>query len=148
LRQRSIGAGLLLGLVIVLVCSACSENTTVVNLPKAGTPPLSVTATVFQSPYPGRWQSTDKDGSHQTLGITEDAAVLSVTYNDTVATVCGGNPAMATGSAIAAGYKLTLTMSVSCLNPTKYWGTAPYIFTYTLAADTLTDNYAIIWHRY
>jgi hypothetical protein len=148
MRQRPIFAGLILGCVIVWAFSACSPSTTVQNLPATHTPPITVSATPVEGPFPGRWQSTDKDGSHQTLGITSDAALLGVTYNDTVATVCGGNPATATGSGIAAGYTLTLTLSVNCLNPTKFWGTAPYVFTYTLATDTLKDNYGIIWHRY
>jgi len=148
MRQRPILAGILLGCAIMVAFSACAPSVTTQKLPPTHTPPIAVSATPVGGPFPGRWQSTDKDGSLQTLGITGNAALLSVTYHDTVATVCGGTPASAAGSGIAACYTLTLTFTVNCLNPTKFWGTAPYVFTYTLATDTLKDNYGITWHRY
>ena len=67
--------------------------------------------------------------------------------SDATATHPGGTPASAAGSGIAAGHTFTFTFTVKCLNPTKYWGMAPYVFTYTLATNTLKGSYGVTWHR-
>ncbi|HEX6121688.1 MAG TPA: hypothetical protein VFY89_00935, partial [Ktedonobacterales bacterium] len=122
---------------ILLLLSACGGVTTA---QVSGTP-------AAVSPFLGAWQSIDKDSSQQTLAITPKGAGFTVIYDDKVATVCKGTPATASGPGTVASNKLTVTLVTDCLNPQKFWGNAPYTFTYAQGADTLTDNYSITWHR-
>jgi hypothetical protein len=102
------------------------------------------------SVFAGRWESIDKDQSHQTLAIADQSpgsGILAVAYTDDAATVCGGRPASASGTGNATAVKLVVTLTTDCLNPQVLWGDAPYVFNYDKPTDTLTDSYTVVWHR-
>jgi hypothetical protein len=146
-RYTAVGAtlsALVAALITFMGCSGLSQT----SLPNLTTPQLSVTATIAPNEFIGRWKSTDKDGSTQTLAISHlDAVVLTLDYADDVATHCGGNPATATATGTPAGDTLSVSFVVYCENPKAFWGNAPYTFTYTKATDTMADNYGVVWHR-
>jgi hypothetical protein len=94
--------------------------------------------------FVGAWESTDRNGSHQTLTITADS---QVTYNEDRATTCGGRPFYASGAGTTQGTQLTVVLSAFCLQPRESHGTATITFTYNPSRDTLADSFGILWSR-
>jgi hypothetical protein len=94
--------------------------------------------------FVGAWESTDRNGSHQTITITADS---QVTYNEDRATTCGGRPFYATGTGITQGTQLTVDLTTFCLQPRESHGTATITFTYNASRDTLFDSFGIVWSR-
>jgi hypothetical protein len=123
------------------------------GIPGQGNGNNKPTPTPTPSAFAGKWASTDKDQSNQTMTIVESSpgsGILTVSYADDVATVCGGEPATATGTGNATPVKFTVTLKAYCIGPNNQqtlWGDAPYVFDYHKPTDTMSDNFTIVWHR-
>lgn len=105
--------------------------------------------------YAGRWQSTDIDGSTQTLRVWLEDGVYQFEWYDDGASVCGqdsaGNPLYAvtlTGSATAlATGGVSVAVSGNCEDGANT-RVGPFVipFNYDPAADTLYDS-TLTWTR-
>ena len=121
----------------------------------------SVSVLAAPNPFVGMWESTDTDGSYQTLAIGGGPGMTHhFRYLDYGATVCGLGPggeflykAFGYGTmteAMLDGYPiLTGSAQVSCLTspPTPLPYLSGFAFTYDAATDTLTDQYGVVWSR-
>ena len=111
---------------------------------------LAPTASAARGPLAGTWTSVDTDGSNQTLDIAGSGAhVYSMFYADDAATgACGGNPAQVTGPGYPDGDSLTMVGALTCKPGGNIFRSRIVIgYTYDGAADTLTDDFGIVWHR-
>ena len=111
---------------------------------------LAPTASAAGGPLAGTWTSIDTDGSSQTLDIRGSGAhVYSMTYVDDVATsACGGDPAQITGPGHPEGDSVTMVGALTCLPGGNFIRSRIVLgFVYDGSADTLTDDFGIVWHR-
>lgn len=107
------------------------------------------------SPFTGAWKSTDIDGSHQKLAISNGSASGTYRLNlyDDGASVCipltgAMVPASVRGTGTASGNVLTATLIVTCLShPPISFGPVSQTFTYDPGTDTLTDGVGVTWFR-
>ena len=119
---------------------------------------LTVTSVLAaRDPFIGSWESTDSDGSYQTLTIGGGPDnTYHVRYYDSAASVCGIDPK--TNDLYAAYYRGLLTGSdgsiaglidVYCMTPppTLIWGDAYITYTYDASNDTIIDSGGIVWNR-
>jgi hypothetical protein len=97
----------------------------------------------------GTWTSTDTDESQQTLAIRGSGTVAySMVYVDASASVCGGDPARLSGPGYVDGDSVLMVAVLVCqpggnvLNERLAIG-----FQHDTEADTLTDDFGIVWHR-
>jgi hypothetical protein len=103
------------------------------------------------NPFVGAWESTDVDGSHQTLAIGGSAQASHVHLFDDAASVCNPplqRPAEGSGVGQVSGSDLTVTLTVYCLQPHEFFVTREVIYTYDSASNTLTDSFGVVWHRH
>jgi len=112
----------------------------------------TVNAAPPTNPFVGAWESTDVDGSHQTLAIGGGATGSHVRLYDDGASVCDPpltRPAIATGVGAISGNDLTVTLTVYCLQPREFHSITPATFTYDPGTDTLTDSFGggVVWYR-
>jgi hypothetical protein len=109
----------------------------------------AVASTHTASPFNGSWQSTDTDGSHQTLTILGSApAFRTVRLLDEMASVCGGTPAEFTGSGPTDGTVLDVSGTLRCRpggNPFR--ARIEVSWTYNASDDTLEDGFGVVWYR-
>ena len=74
------------------------------------------------SPFAGTWESTDTDGSHQTLRVSGSGqGALALVYLDHEASLCGGDPARFAGPARADGDYLAGRVLVVCTSSSGTW---------------------------
>lgn len=117
---------------------------------------VAVGASAGHSPFIGKWESTDIDGSAQTLTIGGGPGMSHrVRYHDSAATVCGLGPdgeilhaARAIGRLTASGNTLSGAMDVYCMTrpPSLWQADFPFTFVYDPATDTLSDGF-VTWTR-
>lgn len=108
------------------------------------------TASAASGPLAATWISVDTDGSNQTLDIKGSGVhVYSMFYFDDAATgVCGGDPARVTGPGYPDGDNLTMVGALTCLPGGNVLRSRLIIgFVYDGSADTLTDDFGVVWHR-
>lgn len=111
---------------------------------------LAPTASAASGPLSGTWTSVDTDGSNQTLDIRGSGVhVYSMSYIDDAATsACSGDPAQIIGPGHPDGDSLTMVGSLTCLPGGNFIRSRIVIgFVYDGSADTLTDDFGIVWHR-
>lgn len=110
-----------------------------------GTPP----AVAAQGNLADTWTSIDTDGSNQTLTLTGSGnRVYAMTLFDESASLCGGAPALATGSGRVEGDQLLTRVSVVCLpGGNVLHGVIGIGFVHDAGADTLTDDFGVVWSR-
>jgi hypothetical protein len=97
----------------------------------------------------GTWTSIDTDGSQQTLDIRGSGTIVySMVYVDNSATVCGGDPARLSGPGYVEGDNVLMVAVLVCQpggNVLKERLTIG--FQHDTEAQTLTDDFGIVWHR-
>jgi hypothetical protein len=110
-----------------------------------GTPP----AVAAQGSLADTWTSIDTDGSSQTLTVTGSGRhTYAVSLFDESASLCDGAPAMATGSGLVEEDQLLTRASVACLpGGNVLRGVISIGFVYDAGADTLTDDFGVVWSR-
>ena len=111
---------------------------------------LAPPASAAPGPLAGTWVSVDGDGSDQTLKVRGSGRrVYAMTYLDESATqACDGKPARISGPGFVDGRDIRHVGPVVCLpggNVFKSRFTVNY--RYNAGADTLTDDFGIVWHR-
>jgi hypothetical protein len=117
---------------------------------------LTVTSVLAaRDPLIGAWESTDLDGSYQTLTIGGGSDnTYHVRYYDFGATVCGLNPknndlyaASARGLLTGSDGSITGTLHVNCMTrPPTFWGDVYIAYVYDANTDTIFDG-AVFWTR-
>jgi hypothetical protein len=111
---------------------------------------LSPLASAASGPLAGTWTSIDiPDGSSQTLDIRGSGArVYSMLWLDHGATACGGDPAQISGPGYPDGDDLIMVGALKCLPGGNFIRSRIAIgFVYDGSADTLTDEFGVVWHR-
>jgi hypothetical protein len=118
---------------------------------------LTVTSVLAaRDPLIGAWESTDFDGSYQTLTIGGGPDnTYHVRYYDFGATVCGLDPktnnlyaASARGLLTGSDGSITGTISVYCMtHPPTFWGDAYITYDYDASNDTIIDSGSVVWNR-
>lgn len=109
-----------------------------------------------RNPFMGAWESTDIDGSYQTLNIGGGPrGMFRFRYHDRGATVCG----VEDGVILYAGYAhgwfeesvsnvLTASFDFTCLSrPVSTLGPFSVEYTYHPGTDTITDTTGVTWTR-
>jgi hypothetical protein len=101
-------------------------------------------------PLAGTWTSVDTDLSHQTLDIVGAGdRVYSMVYDDDVASdTCGDGPARLSGPGFVDGDDVLMVAALVCLpggNPFR--GRLAVGFHYDSGADTLVDDFGVVWSR-
>lgn len=106
-------------------------------------------AVAGQGSLAGDWASIDTDGSHQTLTITGSGRrVYAMSLLDDAAGLCGGAPALATGSGSVEEHQLLMRASAVCLpGGNALRGVISIGFVHDAGADTLTDDFGVVWSR-
>ena len=108
-----------------------------------------------RDPFIGAWESTDLDGSYQTLTIGGGPDnTYHVRYYDFGATVCGLDEtgdflyaASARGVLTGSDGSITGTLHVNCMtHPPTFWGDAYITYVYDADTDTIFDG-AVFWTR-
>jgi hypothetical protein len=118
---------------------------------------LTANAAPPSSPFKGMWESTDNDGSSQTLLIKlkgKSGKAKLFLYDDG-ASVCGldanGEPIYAArgkGNGLVSPTTLDARLRIKCLSvPPTFPGFTPMTYTYDPITDTLTDSTAVVWTR-
>lgn len=109
-----------------------------------GAPP----AIAAQGSLAGTWTSTDTDESNQTLTITGSGRrVYAMFLSDDAASLCGGAPALATGSGIVEEDKLLMRAAAVCLPGGNVLRSVINIGFIQTGADTLIDDFGVVWSR-
>lgn len=118
---------------------------------------LTVTSVLAaRDPFIGAWESTDLDGSYQTLTIGGGPDnTYQVRYYDFGASVCGLDPhtndlyaASARGLLTGTDGSITGTISVYCMTrPPTFWGDAYITYVYDASTDTIIDTGNVVWSR-
>lgn len=105
-------------------------------------------AIAAQGSLAGTWTSTDTDGSNQTLTITASGRrVYAMSLYDDAASLCGGAPALATGSGNVEGDTLLMRAAAVCLpGGNVLRGVIGIGFVHT-GDDTLIDDFGVVWSR-
>ena len=117
---------------------------------------LTVTSVLAaRDPLKGTWESTDLDGSYQTLTIGGGPDnTYHVRYYDFGATVCGLNPqtndlyaASARGVLTGSDGSITGVLHVYCMkHPPTFWDDVYITYDYDASTDTIFDG-AVFWNR-
>jgi hypothetical protein len=104
-----------------------------------------------RGPFEGRWSSTDRDGSSQSLAVTAGSAPR-VRYEDLFASGCRDHgddslDFLAVGTGVVVGNELTALFPAG--GGCHTWHVAPYRVTFALdrASGTMTDDEGVVWHR-
>jgi hypothetical protein len=102
-----------------------------------------------QGTLAGTWSSIDTDGSNQTLTVTGSGkGAYAMSLFDDSASLCDGDPARATGSGRLEEDQLFSRVSVVCLpGGNVLRGVIGIGYTYDAGADTLTDDFGVVWSR-
>ena len=110
-----------------------------------GAPP----AVAAQGSLAGAWTSVDTDGSNQTLTITGSGRHgYAISLVDDAASLCDGAPALATGSGRVEEEQLLMRAAAVCLpGGNALRGVISIGFIYDAGADTLTDDFGVVWSR-
>lgn len=110
-----------------------------------GIPP----AVAAQGTLADTWTSIDTDGSNQTLTVTGSGSrVYAMTLFDESASLCEGAPALGKGSGRVEEDQLFMRASVACLpGGNVLRGVISIGFVYDAGADTLTDDFGVVWSR-
>ena len=109
-----------------------------------GAPP----AIAAQGSLAGTWTSTDTDESNQTLTITGSGRrVYAMSLSDDAASLCGGAPALATGSGIVEEDKLLMRAAAVCLPGGNVLRGVIDIGFIQTGANTLMDDFGVVWSR-
>ena len=111
---------------------------------------LAPTALAASGGLAGTWTSVDTDGSNQTLAVRGSGGrVYSMVYVDESATnACGGAPARISGPGFVDGDGVVMVGPLVCLPGGNVFRERFAIgFEYDPGADTLTDDFGIVWHR-
>lgn len=109
-----------------------------------GAPP----AVAAQGNLAGNWTSIDTDGSNQTLTITGSGRrVYAMSLSDDAASLCGGAPALATGSGRLEEDKLLMRAAVVCLPGGNVLRGVISIGFIQAGVDTLIDDFGVVWSR-
>lgn len=113
-------------------------------------PAAVLAAPAVGSQFAGTWESTDFDGSHQTLSVSAGAAP-SVVYQDFYASGCDnhGNPSshwVGAGRGSVDGDTLYITYHKSGCGRFLQGGYEDW-YVYDAGSDTLTDSFDIVWTR-
>ena len=118
---------------------------------------LTVTSVLAaRDPFIGTWESTDFDGSYQTLTIGGGSNdTYHVRYYDFGASVCGLDPhtndlyaASARGLLTGSDGSIAGTISVYCMTrPPTYYSDAYVTYNYDAPTDTIIDSGGIVWNR-
>jgi hypothetical protein len=97
----------------------------------------------------GTWTSTDTDGSSQVMTITGSGQrAYAITAVDSVASLCGGAPALIVGAGSVVEDGLVSLATVTCVpggNLLRFRVAISY--EYDAGADTLTDSFGVVWSR-
>jgi len=106
-------------------------------------------AVAAQGELAGTWTSIDTDGSNQTLTISGSGTrVYAVSLYDDAASLCDGAPALAEGSARVEDDQLFSRLAAVCIpGGNRLRGVIEIGFTYDEGADTLTDDFGVVWSR-
>ena len=105
-------------------------------------------AVATQGSLAGTWTSTDTDGSTQTLTITASGRhVYAMSLFDDAATLCGGAPALATGSGSVDEDELLMRAAAVCLPGGNVLRGVIDIGFIQTGADTLVDDFGVVWTR-
>ncbi|MFQ6170819.1 hypothetical protein ACK8HX_04370 [Oryzobacter sp. R7] len=100
------------------------------------------------SPFAGTWESTDTDGSHQTLRVSGSGqGALALVYLDEEASLCGGAPARFGGAGLADGDYLAGRVLVVCTPGGNALGQIGVEYWYDGGTDQLVDGFGITWDR-
>lgn len=109
-----------------------------------GAPP----AVAAQGSLAGTWTSIDTDGSNQTLTMTGSGRrVYAMSLSDDAATLCGGAPALATGSGILEEDNLLMRAAAVCLPGGNLLRGVIAIGFIQAGPDTLIDDSGVVWSR-
>lgn len=163
-RNRRIGTAAL-GLVLAAVAVAGvlgtvvsdSDEKTITTDDVAGPGPQP------QGPYVGSWESTDTDGSHQSMVIRRSGSGehLVVMHDDLATGACAGAPATVTGTGLVeTDGTLRISAEVTCddgstpapqgdpaVAPELRDGLAHLTFAHDQETGTLVDNFGVVWRR-
>ena len=109
---------------------------------------LAPSASAASSPFVGTWESTDTDGSHQTMRISGSGrGALAVTYLDDDATVCGHTPARFAGPGEVDGDTLVARVLLVCTPGGNVFGHIEVVTWYLPGTDQLTEPSGVVWSR-
>lgn len=97
-------------------------------------------------PFRGVWVGIDPDKSNVRLVIRPAPAGYGLHYTDDMATLCGGDRAVALGAGVLDGDTLKASMNVWCLAPHRWLDTVDQWLTYDPVTDTLYDGW-VTWSR-
>jgi len=109
-----------------------------------------------RDPFIGAWESTDLDGSYQTLTIGGGPDnTYHVRYYDFGASVCGLDPhtndlyaASARGLLTGSDGSIAGTISVYCMTrPPTFWGDTYFAYYYDASNDTIVGSGGDVWNR-
>jgi hypothetical protein len=122
----------------------------VASLVLALTVPAATLAASPSSVFTGTWESTDTDGSHQTLVVSSGSSP-TVVYQDFYASGCDTFAGPAThwvgaGRASADGDVLWVSFHKSGCGTFLQGGYEDF-YAYDAGTDTLTDSFGIVWTR-
>lgn len=105
-------------------------------------------AVAAQGSLAGTWTSTDNDGSDQTLTITASGRrVYAMSLHDEAASLCGGAPALASGSGSVEEDTLLMRAAAVCLPGGNVLRGVIDIGFVQAGADTLIDDFGVVWSR-
>lgn len=105
-------------------------------------------AIAAQGSLAGTWTSTDTDGSNQTLTITGSGrSVYAMSLYDDAASLCGGAPALATGSGSVDEDTLLMRVAAVCLPGGNVLRGVIDIGFIQAGDDTLIDEFGVVWSR-
>lgn len=103
------------------------------------------------SPFEGTWESTDGDGSFQTMEIRRiDGDEHEIVLHDDSAGPCSGAPSTETGSGwVRSVTELVVAVELTCDDGSTLTGRPldDLTFTHDPETDELTDSTGVVWQR-
>jgi hypothetical protein len=118
---------------------------------------LTVTSVLAaRDPLLGTWESTDLDGSYQTLTVGGGPGdTYHVRYYDFGASVCSTDPhtsdlyaASANGLLTGSDGNIAGAIAVTCMTrPPTFWGDAYITIDYDASTDTIIGADGVVWNR-
>ena len=97
-------------------------------------------------PFTRSWSAIDVDGSVMTLTFTGTGDTRTVSFVDSRAAGCGGDPYSLDGTGVIEGNDLIATLSGGCARDSQTTLPAAAVISYDPASDTLSFV-EVTWHR-
>ena len=157
-RNRRV-RNVLLGLVLLAVVLGTGYRTVVSDEQKTITDDVPG-PNLTPSPYVGRWESDDTDGSQQTMEVQRDSrGAFAMEWHDDAAAVCSGGPTSGRGAGrIDADGRLVVDTEITCDDGstpdlTKAGdsvmldGLVVLFFDHNPETGSLVDHFGVVWRR-